>query len=120
LIPRSRPAGNYDFGGIVDVNNGVNELDESNNARAFGIALPITADLIVSTVQVLGVRSDGRVDYSVTVCNEGTIRADTVLVSLYASPNTLITASDPYVERGVAAPPLDVDACSTIATVPSP
>ncbi|MFO0727707.1 MAG: CARDB domain-containing protein [Myxococcota bacterium] len=112
-------------GAIVDEENAVPELIESNNtgaSDAFGLGYG--PDLIITAIQA-PVDAVGLFDASVRVCNQGTAYANPSPINLYFSLDREIlglaygSSSDPFAAT-LQTPPLPPSACATIpASLPT-
>jgi subtilase family serine protease len=110
------PPGAYTLGAIVDPQNWVPELIESNNATA-GTAIGVGwgPDLVVSSVSgPPSVIPGGSLASTVTVCNQGTAPSPGVQVDAYLSVDATITTSDFDTGSTTWVNPLDAGACATV------
>ncbi len=108
------PGAAYYLGAIVDPNNGVFELNESNNALAGSlIGIGYGPDLIVSSVTGPA-SSTGPFTASVTVCNQGTASSNGANVELRLSTDATITTADTFA-GGVWVSGLPAGQCATVS-----
>src|SRR4029079_13611461 len=106
--------GAYYLGAIVDPQNSVSELIESNNAFAGGlIGIGNGPDLVVTAVTGPA-SSTGSFTATVTVCNQGTASSPSTGVELHPSTDTTITTADPF-GGSASVPALAAGACTTVS-----
>ncbi|WP_437911766.1 CARDB domain-containing protein [Sorangium sp. So ce302] len=114
------PDGAYHLGAIVDRDNWVPELIETNNAEAsavFGVGN--WPDLIVSAVSGPPSAMPGSgFDASVTVCNQGTQPSYGSDVELYLSDDAAITEDDTHAGAGMV-PFLAPGQCTSVLVLAS-
>ncbi|GFO65940.1 CARDB domain-containing protein [Geomonas paludis] len=101
-VPGSIPAGTFYLGALADAANIVSEDSDSNNG-AVGPQFTIGSDLQVTAVT--GSISGGRLSYSVTVKNAGSITSASSNTGLYLSTDATASTSD-YLVVKLATPSL--------------
>ncbi len=89
------------LGAIIDPDNAVNEVSETNNARVgTRMAIGSGAELQVSQVGApASLSPSARFETTVEVCNPGTARASAT-VEIYLSADTTLTAEDVWMGSG--------------------